>query len=273
MMYDFATHTFDRKGTVSDHKSSNAAKIKASTASSMSLYPPNQQARAICYSPKHNHLVICSNMGKVSVRDFNDFDKKLASLKDAQEWCEVARYSPCEKFLAVGSHDNNVYVYSVSDDGSYSLHKSFAKHSSFVTALDWSADSTYIRSVCGAYEKLYFNVPDKSHDAAGLSNTKDMVWATVTCKLGWDVQGVHPQGEDGTHINQVNASPDMSLLVACDDWGLVNVYNYPCLDNGSASNSYTGHSEHVVRAAFTPDGQRMFTIGGQDKALIQWKRN
>jgi len=34
-------------------------------------------------------------MGKVSIRDFNDFDKKIATLKDAGEWCEVIRYSPC----------------------------------------------------------------------------------------------------------------------------------------------------------------------------------
>lgn len=192
MMYDYSTKQFDRKGTVSDHKSANAAKIKAATASSMSIYPPNQQARAICFSPKHNHLVVCSNMGKVSIRDFNDFDKKLTTLKDAQEWCEVARYSPCEGYLAVGSHDNNLYVYKVEDDGSYSLYKSFAKHNSFITGFDWSADSTYIRTQCGAYEKLYFNIPDKSHDSAGLSNTKDMQWATHTVKLGWDVQGVHP---------------------------------------------------------------------------------
>ena len=201
MMYDYESKQFVRKGTVSDHKSQNNQKIKAVTASSMSLYPANQQARAICYSAKHNHLVICSNMGKVSVRDFNDFDRKIASLKDAQEWCEVARYSPDEKFLAFASHDNNLYVYSVGDDGSYTLYKAFAKHNSFITAFDWSADSTYIRTVCGAYEKLYFNIADKTHDSAGLSNTKEMLWATTTVKLGWDVQGAHPSGEDGTHVN------------------------------------------------------------------------
>ena len=138
-----------------------------------------------------------------SVSDFTDLDKKIATLKDAQEWCEVARYSPDEKFLAFASHDNNLYVYSVGEDGSYTLHKSFAKSSSYITAFDWSQDSSYIRTVCGAYEKLYFNIVDKTFDTAGLSNTKDMVWATSTCKLGWDVQGVHPSGEDGTHVNQV----------------------------------------------------------------------
>lgn len=201
MVYDYETRTFERKGTVSDHKSSNAAKVKAVTASSMSIYPANQQARAVAFSAKHNHLAVCSNMGKVSVRDFNDLDRKIASLKDATEWCECVRYSPCEKFLAFGSHDNNLYIYSVSDEGTYTLYKSFAKHNSFVTAFDWSLDSSYIRTVCGAYEKLYFNIGDKSHDAAGLSNTKDMQWATQTVKLGWEVQGIHPSGEDGTHIN------------------------------------------------------------------------
>jgi hypothetical protein len=95
MMFDYETRTFDRKGTVSDHKSANAAKLKAATSSSMSIYPANQQARAICYSAKHGHIAVCSNMGKVSIRDFNDFDKKIATLKDAGEWCEAVRYSPC----------------------------------------------------------------------------------------------------------------------------------------------------------------------------------
>jgi len=193
-------------------------------------------------------MVVCSNLGKVSIRDFSDLDKKIASLKESAEWCEVARYSPCEKFLATGSHDNNVYVYTVSDDGKYTLYKTFSKHSSFITALDWSADSTYIRSQCGAYEKLYFDVVNKTQDSAGLSNTKDKEWATSTLKLGWDVQGIHPASEDGSHVNGVNRSPDGNLLVATDDWGLVNVYNYPVCDYSHQPASYSGHSEHVVRA-------------------------
>ena len=80
-----------------------------------------------------------------------------------------------------------------------------------------------------------------------------MLWATTSVKMGWDVQGVHPSGEDGTHCNQVARSPDGELLVSCDDWGLVNVFRYPCVDNTSESKSYRGHSEHVVRAAFTED--------------------
>ena len=98
-------------------------------------------------------------------------DKKVKTLKDADEWCEVIKYSPSGKYLAVGSHDNFVFVYDVAND--YSLYCKYNKHNSFVTSIDWSTDSTYIRSVCGAYEKLYFNVATKTFDPYGLTNTKD----------------------------------------------------------------------------------------------------
>ena len=206
MLFNTETHTVERIGKISDHKPKNPAKAKSVTASSTSVYPANQQARAICYSEKRGHIAVASNMGKVSIRDFKDFEKKIATLKDAQEWCEVVKYSPCHNYLAVGSHDNHVYVYSISDEGEYKLYKDFNKHSSYVQALDWAADSSYIRSASGDYEKLYFDVTNKMHYANGLSNTKETIWATMTIKLGWDVIGVHPIGEDGTHINAVTVS-------------------------------------------------------------------
>ena len=270
--FNTADHTFIRAGKMSDHKPKNAARVKQVTASSMSIYPANQQCRAIAYSKKHGHVAVANNMGKVSIRDYNDFDKKVCSLKEALEWCEVMRYSPDEKFFATGSHDNIVYVYAVSDEGKYSLYKQFAKHTSFVTALDWSEDSTYIRSQCASYEKLYFNVVDKAHDSAGLSNTKGREWATSSLKLGWDVQGIHPSGEDGSHINGVGVCKQAGLAASTDDWGLLNIWNYPVLDNTHESSSYTGHSEHVVRAIFNDAGNKLWTVGGQDKSLIQWRK-
>lgn len=52
-------------------------------------------------------------MGKISIREKDNIDKKVKTIKDPEEWCEVMRYSPDEKYLAVGSHDNCVYVYNV----------------------------------------------------------------------------------------------------------------------------------------------------------------
>lgn len=64
-------------------------------------------------------------------------------------------YSPDGSKLAVGSHDNFIYVYETS---AYDLLGKLTGHSSYITCLDWSQDGTYLRSVCGAYELLFWNV-------------------------------------------------------------------------------------------------------------------
>lgn len=209
-------------------------------------------------------------MGKVSIRDSKNFEKKFKTLKDQLEWSEVMKYSPDGNYLAVGSHDNNIYIYDVKKD--YALYYKCNKHNSFVTSIDWSLDSTYIRTVCGAYEKLYFNIKDKSFDNYGLTNTKDYKWASYSAKIGWDVEGIYPSGEDGSHINGVDVSKDMKLVATADDFGLLNIYRYPVVSLKHKARSYAGHSEHVVRSIFTPDASRIFTVGGYDKAVIQWRR-
>jgi len=209
-------------------------------------------------------------MGKVSIRLKENLDTKIKTLKDAEEWNEVMKYSPCGKYLAVGSHDNHIYIYSVDRD--YALYANFGKHNSFVTAFDWSSDSTFIRSICGAYEKLYYNVARKEFDADGMNSTKGFIWSSFSCKKGWDVEGIKPLSEDGSHINGVNVSKDMKLIATADDFGLLNVYRYPSLSVKHKARSYAGHSEHVVRSIFTPEADKIFTIGGYDKAVIQWRR-
>lgn len=53
--------------------------------------------------------------------------------------------------------------------------------------MDWSADSKWIRSVCGAYELLFFDVPGKTRKPGGASATVGVDWADQTCPFGWSV--------------------------------------------------------------------------------------
>ncbi len=87
-------------------------------------------------------------------------------------------------------------------------------------------------------------------------------------KYGEDRHGLQPPGEDKTHINDVNGSGD--IVLTGDDFGLVNVFNFPN-PSIATSRSYSAHSEHVVRVAISKDSKSVFSIGGEDKALIQWK--
>lgn len=137
MVFDYEAKKFVKKGTISEKSEpKNKEKAKKVTASTLSVYPPNQQGRAVAYCKGKNHVAISNNMGKISIRDKDNLDSKIKTIKDPEEWCEVMRYSPNERFLAVGSHDNAVYVYDV--ENGYSLYHKFNKHNSFVTSIDWS---------------------------------------------------------------------------------------------------------------------------------------
>ena len=240
------------------------------TASTTSSYPKNQMARGIAVS-KAGHVAISNLFGKIIIRSKSDINKKITSMKDPEEWCECLNYSPDGKFLAVGSHDNGVYIYSVDGDN-YKLVKRFMKHSSYVTAIDWSADSGYVRSCCGAYSKLYWNIQTLSHDPDGLKNTRDTVWDTLTMKIGYEVDGIYPSGEDGTHINTVDRSTDGKYLLTGDDFGLLNIYRYPVFNLKHEAKSYGGHSEHVPTVQMTLDNSKVFSIGGGDNTIIQWRK-
>ena len=99
------------------------------------------------------------------------------------------------------------------------------------------------------------------------------IWATSTCKLGWEVMGVYPQGADGTDINAVDATADRTLVAAGDDFGSVRVFRYPALKQGHQCRRMTGHSEHVSRVRFYNQGDQPYLIsaGGNDRTYIQWK--
>lgn len=104
----------------------------------------------------------------------------------------------------------------------------------------------------------------------GATALRDEPWATYTVKLGWYVQGVFPPGTDGSHINGVDRSKGKDLIATADDYGLVNLYRNPCL-NGGKPRSFRGHSEHVVRVRFDDTDTRLYSIGGYDRTVMQWK--
>jgi len=244
-------------------------KPRSMGASTLSVYPPNQSARAIAINPRTGHVAIGINNGELSIRkSLKEINEVVVQKHDAKEWIEAIHYSPCGEYLAVGSHDNVVYIY----DNTYKLKAKCNKHSSFITSLDWSLDSNYIQSTCGAYELLFFDAHSGAQQTGGAHLLRDEPWTTWSSRIGWPVQGVYPSGVDGSHINGVDRNHAGSLVATGDDWRLVNLLRYPCLKGGKP-NSFAGHSEHVVRVKFDAQDKYLFSIGGYDRTLIQWKLN
>ena len=140
------TTRVEKEGTINQ---TPGKKYKIGGASTLSLLPPNQQSRGIAVN-KAGHVAIGLNDGALSIRTTADLNTQIFGDKTAKEWIEVIRYSPDEKRMAVGSHDNNIYIYEVNGN-SYKLKGALKGHNSFITQLDWSKDGRSMQSVCGAY--------------------------------------------------------------------------------------------------------------------------
>ena len=179
------------------------------------------------------------------------------------------KYSPKEDRLAVGSHDNKIYILKVEGD-TYTLEGKLRAHQSFITNMDWSCDGNYIQSNCGAYEYLFFDVRSRNQLKSGASMLKDEAWSTYTVKLGWWVQGIFPPSKSGNHVNGVDRSHEKNIIATGDDWGFVNLYRNPAL-KGVKCTSYRAHSSHVVRVMFDAKDEYLYSTGGYDKTMMMWK--
>ncbi|XP_048850695.1 echinoderm microtubule-associated protein-like 4 isoform X2 [Brienomyrus brachyistius] len=191
---------------------------------------------------------------------------------DGNEQLSVMRYSPDGSFLAVGSHDNFIYIYSVTDGGRrYTRFGKCTGHSSFITHLDWSKDGKYIMSNSGDYEILYWDVAGGCKLLRNRFESKDREWASYTCVLGFHVMGVWLEGSDGTDINALCRSHSERMVAVADDFCKVHLFQYPCPKPKAPSHKYEGHGSHVTNVCFTHNDSHLISLGGKDTCVLQWR--
>jgi microtubule-associated protein-like 6 len=227
--------------------------------------------------------------------------------RDRKRRVQAIKFSPSCKFLAVAS-EMSIDIYSIKEgDPMLTRHgSSFAGslvgkkvqlksgpggkvftrigwcrgHTSLVRHFDWNLASTLIQSTSTGYELLYFSVPDCAR-TTGARHLADQHWFTQSCELGWSVQGIWPRFSDGTDINTAQKSQSERLIATTDDFGKVNVYNYPCVGSGMDHFGHVeqkpvgiklkGHSSHVTNCAWSPQDQYLVSTGGADLCIFIWK--
>ncbi|XP_034502289.1 echinoderm microtubule-associated protein-like 3 isoform X4 [Ailuropoda melanoleuca] len=145
------------------------------------------------FHPSGAVVAVGLNTGRWLVLD-TETREIVSDITDGNEQLSVVRYSPDGLYLAIGSHDNMIYIYSVSSDGAKSSR--FGRcvgHSSFITHLDWSKDGSFIMSNSGDYEILYWDVVGGCKLLRNRYDSRDREWATYTCVLGFHVYGAEPR--------------------------------------------------------------------------------
>ena len=133
-------------------------------ASSITNLPDNQCSRAVSVCPTLKHIAVATNNGELHIHSLEDPSKILDIRADATRWIEKIAYSPDGKWLAFGTHENKVIVYETDPSGKYTPKGHLAGNSSYIMALDWTDDSTFIRTNSGAYEYLFYKIPDMKQD-------------------------------------------------------------------------------------------------------------
>jgi WD40 repeat protein len=100
---------------------------------------------------------------------------------------------------------------------------------------------------------------------------RDADFSTFTSVLGWPVKGIWAPGSDGTDVNAVCRSNSKTLLVTADDNGLVKLFRFPSYDQKMQYRIYGGHSSHVTNVKFAANDTWVFSTGGQDCTVFQWR--
>ncbi|XP_041981397.1 echinoderm microtubule-associated protein-like 2 isoform X2 [Aricia agestis] len=226
-----------------------------------------ERAQCCAWSPDGDAVAVGCLSGRWLVFDPHSRDL-IAQHQDGSEPIQCIVYSPDGLRVALGSRDNYVYVYQV-DGARYSRVGKCPGHSSYITHVDWSEDSQYLRTNSGDYELLYWNATT-CRQIPSASSMRDVVWASNNCPVTYTTVGVWPEGADGTDVNSCTRSPDSKLIATGDDFGKVKLYAYPVTQPKSLCHAYGGHSSHVTAVRFLPDGSRLLSAGGNDTALMQW---
>ncbi|XP_032408647.1 echinoderm microtubule-associated protein-like 4 isoform X2 [Xiphophorus hellerii] len=223
------------------------------------------------FHPSGAVVVIGTHSGRWFVLDAES--KDLVGIhSDGNEQLSVLRFSVDGSMLAVGSHDNFIYLYSVWEQGRrYSRYGKCSGHSSYITHLDWSPDNKFIMSNSGDYEILYWDIQNGCQLIRNRSECKDIDWATYTCVLGYHVFGVWPEGSDGTDINALVRSHNRKVIALADDFCKVHLFAYPCSRFKAPSHKYSAHSSHVTNVSFLHSDSHLISTGGKDTSVMQWR--
>lgn len=137
------------------------------------------------------------------------------------------------------------------------------------------------------------------------ANQRDASLATCTARLGFDVMGIWADDSDYTDINSVTRSaygrsrfnqqkaaqggdlaacvdmateeesadgvPGCGYLVTADDMSTVRLFNYPVVWDDAPHKLFRGHSSHIMWTSFNADDRLVFTAGGRDRGIYQWR--
>lgn len=251
------------------------------TASRRAIKKFRLPARGQCVAWGANgHIVVGLHNGVFLVLSSElDLIKEVrASLRRVQ----CLRFSGDGTVLAVGTADNIIQLYDGSSS-SYDLGGKLTGCGGVPLSIDFSADGRLLQVSDQLYEIVYFDVRNMTMltegDARVASNVR---WVTFSSLLGWNVQGIWPQGSELNDVTSVSRASNGLLLATAEESGLVKVYQFPCVGGGidykdgllhkrPDSVRGSGHGGKVTQVHWLNNDTTLISAGGEDLSCFQWR--
>jgi len=150
-------------------------------------------------------------------------------------------------------------------------------HTSSITHICLTEDGKFAQSNSKDCEILYWDIAAMEQL---FSVPNDLIWDRWNCILGWPVQGLFYEAGDPTDVNCCEVSGDNAIdddggrkmVASGDDSGMVSIFKYPILESKPKNvDTYYGHSAHVTNVRWAEDDSYLFTTGGGDLSVFQWR--
>lgn len=195
-----------------------------------------------------------------------------ATISTIYSMVTVMKFSPDGKLLTCGCLDGQILIFAA--DQNYNILHTVAIHESYISHIDFSADSHYFRINCGGYEVAFYR------SSAGVrvedtTEVRDVEWHTHHCPMTWAVQGAWSLALDGTEITSCDCriSPSLidSLVLTGDNYGRIQLYRYPAVTDKVISKRYKPSSAGISATFFLRSGVTVISISGSDNTIFKWR--
>jgi hypothetical protein len=103
-------------------------------------------------------------------------------------------------------------------------------HTSWIRSLDFSQDSSFMRSCSRAGDLLMWTLPDCKRNNQ-LIMARDQEWATCTCVVSWEAKSIWEEEAELAAVTCMQRSPvglaGEALLLTGDRDGFVKLFAWP----------------------------------------------
>eukprot|EP00960_Hanusia_phi_P028776 747591-Hanusia_phi.AAC.13 len=233
---------------------------------------PESPTAISIFGSEQNRLIVGFVSGTIVMMDIEGLHGRasledvvlMSTVKKSSDRVSCLAVSPCEKYLAAGSTDSQIYIYAI-DTRLESL-MTLKGHMGFVGEIDWDVQSQYLQSTSSCDELKFWSLESRREVKRG-NEICDLKWASFTCRFGWAVQSCIPPVDTSLlkAVCRQNIEPHRYFCAGYED-GSIKMFPFPSKAS-TIHKSFQGISSHIHHLAFSFDDSLLVAASGTNPIL------